>query len=173
MLMFTEQKLLFSWWPVQHEKRKKRRPPSRDVLRAAETFLTWGSTSWDLHVELDGVHAQDGVSHVAEHVPAGCHAHKSGQLLQLLKLRLPPGQKEQVHSFHADLLKTRTNLTEGDRELLLPFRVREIDVGAKLDDLPHWFLLSAVRGGIREILAQAVHKPACLQPLAEFTCWHL
>lgn len=31
-------------------------------------MFTWCPAPWYLHVELDGVHAQDGVPHVAEQV---------------------------------------------------------------------------------------------------------
>lgn len=68
------------------------------VFDLRESFLTWRSAPRNLHVELDGVHAQDGVSHVAQHVPAGCHAHEGRQLLQLLQLRLPPVQRKQLCS---------------------------------------------------------------------------
>lgn len=52
--------------------------------------LTWRSAAWHLHVKLDCVHAQDGVTDVTEHVVAGFHAHESWQLQQLLQLGLPP-----------------------------------------------------------------------------------
>lgn len=52
--------------------------------------LTWRAAAWHLHVELDGVHAQDGVTDVTEHVVAGFHPHESWQLEQLLQLGLPP-----------------------------------------------------------------------------------
>lgn len=57
---------------------------------------TWRSAPRNLHVQLDRVHAQDGVSHVAQHVPAGRYAHEGRQLLQLLELRLPPAQAKQL-----------------------------------------------------------------------------
>lgn len=57
-----------------------------------QSLFTWCPTPWDFHVQLDGVHAQDGVSHVAQHVSAGGYAHKCWQLLQLLELGLPPEQ---------------------------------------------------------------------------------
>lgn len=52
--------------------------------------LTWRSAAWHLHVKLDCVHAQDGVTDVTEHVVAGFHTHESWQLQQLLQLGLPP-----------------------------------------------------------------------------------
>ena len=51
---------------------------------------TWRSAAWDLHVQLHCVHAQDGVSHVAQHVARGGYPHEGGQLQQLLQLGLPP-----------------------------------------------------------------------------------
>lgn len=166
--MFTEQKLLFSWWPVQQGKHEKCRPSTQDMLLRAtefaasldcrqECFLTWRSAPWNLHVELDGVHAQDGVSYVAEHVPAGRHAHESGQLLQLLKLRLPPEHREQSRSVHFQtcgvqdqLLLVRTgdiharrqrsaHLLGSERSMLVP----------NLMIFPTAFC-SALRGGRRE-----------------------
>lgn len=88
------------------------------VFGLQEWFPTWRSAPWNLHVELDGVHAQDGVSYVAEHVPAGRHAHESGQLLQLLKLRLPPEHREQSRSVHFQ--------TRGVQDQLLLVRTGDI-----------------------------------------------
>lgn len=56
--------------------------------------FTWCSTPWNLHVELNSVHAQDSVSYVAEHVATRRYTHKCRQLLQFLKLRLPPEQSK-------------------------------------------------------------------------------
>ena len=59
--------------------------------------LTWCAAARHLHVELHGVHAQDGVTDVTEHVVAGFHTHESWQLQQLLQLGLPPyGQTRPV-----------------------------------------------------------------------------
>lgn len=55
--------------------------------------LTWRATAWHLHVELDSVHAQDGVTDMTEHVVAGFHSHESWQLEQLLQLGFPPYKK--------------------------------------------------------------------------------
>lgn len=59
-------------------------------------MCTWCSAPWDLHVELDGVHAQDGVSYMAEQVAGGNHPGKRRQLRQLLKLLFPSGQMIQT-----------------------------------------------------------------------------
>lgn len=56
--------------------------------------LTWRPAAWHLHVELDRVHAQDGVANMTEHVVAGFHSHESWQLQQLLQLGLPPWKKK-------------------------------------------------------------------------------
>lgn len=56
--------------------------------------LTWYPTPGDLHVELNGVHAQDGVPHVAEQVPGRHDSSKGRQFAELLELLLPPGGDE-------------------------------------------------------------------------------
>lgn len=56
--------------------------------------LTWRPAAWHLHVELDCVHAQDGVADMTEHVVAGFHSHESWQLQQLLQLGLPPSNNK-------------------------------------------------------------------------------
>lgn len=66
--------------------------------KGASASFTWCSAAWNLHVELDSVHAKDSVSYVAQHVSTGCYTHKCRQLLQLLKLGLPPEQRQQVRS---------------------------------------------------------------------------
>ena len=66
--------------------------------KAFQCPFTWCSAPWDLHVELDSVHAEDGVSNMAQHVSTGCYTHKCWQLLQLLKLGLPPERRQQVQS---------------------------------------------------------------------------
>lgn len=65
--------------------------------------VTWCPAAWNLHVELDAVHAEDGVSDVAQHVPTGGHTHERRQLLQLLKLGLPPEQRHNTHDVRAVL----------------------------------------------------------------------
>lgn len=104
MLMFTEQKLLFSWWPVEQNHIISAAvlvywPGGEKRFFCVVTFFchVWVSftrrpAARNLHVELDGVHAEDGVSNVAQHVPTGGDAHKCRKLLQLLKLGLPPEQ---------------------------------------------------------------------------------
>lgn len=57
--------------------------------------LTWRPAPRDLHVELDSVHAQDGVSYVAEQVASRHHSGKRWQLTELLQLQLPPGRRSQ------------------------------------------------------------------------------
>ena len=52
-------------------------------------MFTWCAGSRHLHVELDGVHAEDGVADVAEHVAGRHEAQEGGQLGQLLQLGLP------------------------------------------------------------------------------------
>lgn len=47
-------------------------------------ILTWCAAAWHLHVELDSVHAQDGMTDVTEHVVTRLHTHESWQLQQLL-----------------------------------------------------------------------------------------
>ena len=59
-------------------------------VRDCRSGLTWRPAARDLHVELDGVHAQDGLAHVAQHVVGGGHTHEGRQLHQLLELLLPP-----------------------------------------------------------------------------------
>lgn len=66
--------------------------------------LTWRAAAWHLHIELDSVHAQDGVTDVTEHVVAGFHTHESWQLEQLLQLGLPPYEK----NFYRQCEMTRT-----------------------------------------------------------------
>lgn len=43
-------------------------PRNRPLLEACAGEITWYPAPGDLHVELNGVHAQDGVAHVAEQV---------------------------------------------------------------------------------------------------------
>lgn len=50
-----------------------------------------------LHVELDRVHAQDGVTHVAEQVAGGDDSREGRQFAELLQLLLPPGEKKLIH----------------------------------------------------------------------------
>lgn len=85
--------LLMTWWGAQTERCLSRVPLSCDwVVRRT---LTWCAAARHLHVELHGVHAQDGVTDVAQHVVAGFHAHESRQLQQLLQLGLPPFKRAQ------------------------------------------------------------------------------
>lgn len=51
---------------------------------------TWCPASWDLHIELDSIHAQYGMAHMSEQVPCRNDASKCRQLTQLSQLQLPP-----------------------------------------------------------------------------------
>ena len=86
--------LLMTWWKtVTIPFIWNVTPPATKVIGSLTVLsdgLTWCAAAWHLHVELHGVHAQDGVTDVTEHVVAGFHAHESWQLQQLLQLRLPP-----------------------------------------------------------------------------------
>lgn len=105
--------------------------------------LTWCAAARHLHVELHGVHAQDGVTDVTEHVVARFHTHESWQLQQLLQLGLPPyGQTRLVMR----RILRECILKNGQRFLnkITPFRVGEINIGPKFNDLSRSFLLWAV-----------------------------
>ena len=56
--------------------RGREREGEREGRREGGRGRTRGAAAWDLHVELDSVHAQDGVSHVTQHVAAGRHPHE-------------------------------------------------------------------------------------------------
>lgn len=102
---------------------------------------TWGAAPWDLHVELDSVHAQDGMSHMAQHVSTGCYTHKGRQLLQLLELRLPPEQRTRFISHQLSPVVMDTVLVAVCQSCS-PLRIRQVDVCAKFNDFPDRFLLS-------------------------------
>ena len=91
---------------------------------------TWRPAAWHLHVELHGVHAQDGVSHVAEQVPGRHHPGERWKLGQLLKLLLPPGTVHQLVPFKH--LKDVGWFILYLHSLLF---IREVDVGAELQVL--------------------------------------
>ncbi len=73
---------------MRHETLKNRPTSKARRLRlpncVVRRTLTWRAAAWHLHVELHSVHAQDGVTDVAEHVVAGFHTHESWKLQQLL-----------------------------------------------------------------------------------------
>lgn len=56
--------------------------------------LTWCPAAWDLHVELDCVHAENGVAHMTEQIPCRHHPHEGRQLTQLSQLQLPPAKPQ-------------------------------------------------------------------------------
>lgn len=53
--------------------------------------ITWYSAAGDFHVELDRVHTQNGVAHMAEQVSSRDDSSEGRQLTELLQLLLPPG----------------------------------------------------------------------------------
>lgn len=171
--------LLMTWWETQAVfliwkasliwNIKKHPPESRHAL-------TWCTAARHLHVKLDSVHAQDGVTDVTQHVVAGFHSHESWQLQQLLQLGLPPWKKikspkkEEGNVRHCGSSIRKFNM-------ILPFRIRQIYVGPEFNDLSNRFLLWA---GKR-------HKPnmnmlrCMLRPftrtdhsfsLTSESCWH-
>lgn len=93
--------------------------------------ITWYSAAGDFHVELNRVHAQNGVAHMAEQVSSRDHASEGRQFTQLLQLLLPPGgqdgQERGVSLCPASGRRMR-------RPYSLPF-IRHVDVGAELDVL--------------------------------------
>lgn len=145
MLMLTEQKLLFSWWPGEG-RRQKKRCVSRVALSCGwvvRRTLTWRAATRHLHVELHGVHAQDGVTDVAQHVVAGFHAHESRQLQQLLQLGLPPFKR--ARRLMWDNWRASSSKLQSFSNKVSPFRVREVNIGPEFNDLSHCFLLWAGR----------------------------
>lgn len=56
-----------------------------------EGVITWYSAARDFHVQLNRVHTQDGVAHMAEQVSSGHDSGEGRQFTQLLQLLLPPG----------------------------------------------------------------------------------
>lgn len=93
--------------------------------------ITWYSAAGDFHVQLDRVHAQNGVAHMAEQVSSRDHASEGWQFTQLLQLLLPPGgQGGQSTALAPARLQDAT--AEGPYSL--PF-IGHVDVGAKLDVL--------------------------------------
>lgn len=69
-------------------------------VHANELNWTWCPAAWDLHIELDCVHSENGVTHMTEQIPCRHHPRKRRQLTQLSQLQLPParatGQKGQM-----------------------------------------------------------------------------
>lgn len=62
------------------------------IRRVGARAFTWRPAAGNLHVELDCVHTQDGVTDVAEQVASGNHPGKRWQLGQFLKLLFPSAQ---------------------------------------------------------------------------------
>lgn len=60
-----------------------------------QCVLTCYPAPGDLHVELDCVHTQDGVTHVAEQVAGRYDSSKGWQFTELLELLFPPGGGEE------------------------------------------------------------------------------
>lgn len=75
---------------------KKNKTKRTHRHKRVSAFFTWCSAPWNLHVELHSVHAKDSVSDVAQHVSTWCYTHKCWQLLQFLKLGLPPERAKHV-----------------------------------------------------------------------------
>lgn len=91
--------------------------------------LTWRATARHLHVELNRVHAQDGVANMTEHIVAGFHTHERWQLQELLQLWLPSKNqirwefdKGRLVSFWISWkgFKTKTDLLGSERSMLVP-----------------------------------------------------
>lgn len=77
--------------------------------------LTWRPAAWHLHVQLHSVHAQDGVTHVAQQVPGRHHASERRKFGQFLKLLFPPeaGSKGQRSKVGDDPNKKKKKKTIG------------------------------------------------------------
>lgn len=56
--------------------------------------LTWCPAAWDLHIELDCVHAENGMAHMTEQIPCRHHPCEGRQLTQLSQLQLPPAKPQ-------------------------------------------------------------------------------
>lgn len=63
-----------------------------------------------LHVELDCVHAQDGVTHVAEQVTGRDDSREGRQFAEFLQLLLPPGENKRKESRSCKTIIIKANM---------------------------------------------------------------
>lgn len=88
--------------------------------------ITWYSAAGDFHVQLNRVHAQNGVAHMAEQVSSRDHSSEGWQFTQLLQLLLPPGGQggQSTTSASAQLQDAipegRTHFLSSDTSILVP-----------------------------------------------------
>lgn len=66
--------------------------------------LTRCPAAWDLHIELYGVHAENGMAHMTEQIPCRHHPRKGRQLTQLSQLQLPPARPQGTEIRYNDLI---------------------------------------------------------------------
>lgn len=59
------------------------------------TSQTWCPAAWDLHIELNSIHAQYGMAHVSEQVPCRNNTSECRQLTQLSQLQFPPASQRE------------------------------------------------------------------------------
>lgn len=105
---------------------QKKNHHTNDFYFVLECVITWYSAARDFHVQLNRVHPQDGVAHMAEQVSSRHDSSEGRQFTQLLQLLLPPGGESgqssalACHQLQGGTVDSNTHFLSSETSMLVP-----------------------------------------------------